>query len=128
MRRLLLVALSAASLGVWLSVATSNGDAWNVWTDHLRHEGEAIALAAHGPRLFTLTYDEATQALTLPCREHYELWGKSGIPYPPLGVLVHWPIARLELAGVVSPRPRTACWSGSSASPASPRSRWACGA
>lgn len=103
-RSFIVLALSAAvSLPIWLSVARPNGDLWDRWTDHLRHEGEAIALVHHGLGLYAKTYDEATAGLALPCPDHAGLWGNTGVPYPPLGILVHWPVARLEQAGVLAP-------------------------
>lgn len=94
---------AAASLALWLSIASPNGDPWSRWTDHLRHEGEAIALTHHGFALYAKSYDEATSGLTLPCADHAGLWGQTGVPYPPLGVLVHLPVALLERASVLAP-------------------------
>lgn len=99
----LVAALAAASLPIWLAIASPNGDLWGQWTDHLRHEGEAIAFERWGLGISAHTYHEATAGLTLPCPDHAGLWGTTGVPYPPLGILIHWPIARLERAGVISP-------------------------
>lgn len=97
------VCIAACSLAVWLHVASDSGDLWGRWTDHRRHVGEAIAFQHHGFELYTQTYDDSTRGLTLPCPAHEHLWGATGVPYPPLGVLVHWPMAQVEAHGVLSP-------------------------
>jgi hypothetical protein len=97
------VVISLCGFPLWLSIASPNGDLRDQWTDHLRHGGEAMAFEQRGLSLYTLTYDEATAGVTLPCAAHAGLWGQTGIPYPPLGVLVHWPVARIERAGMLTP-------------------------
>lgn len=87
----------------WNSIASANGDLWNVWTDHLRHAGEALALVERGLKIYDETYGQATADVALPCAEHQGLWAASGIPYPPLGILSHWPVAVLERNGVLAP-------------------------
>lgn len=97
------VAVAAVTLFAWLHFASDGGDLWGRWSDHRRHVGEAIAFQHVGFSLYTHTYDEATRGLTLPCEMHESLWADTGVPYPPLGVLLHWPMAQLELQGVFSP-------------------------
>jgi hypothetical protein len=87
----------------WLSGTSPLGDLFGHWTDQLRHQGEALALWGHGPGAYAQTYDEATRGVTLPCPEHAGLWGAVGIPYPPLALAWHLPLALLERSGVVAP-------------------------
>lgn len=103
MRWVVWAVVAAASLGGWLALATDGGDSWGRWSDHRRHTGEAIALQHHGLALYTQTYNEATRGLQLPCEMHEGLWGDTGVPYPPLGVALHWPFALLERHGVWAP-------------------------
>jgi len=87
---------------VWLTVASPSGDLFGRWTDHLRHEGESVALISHGFNVYGMTYEGAVSGLALPCDDHIGLWPHTGIPYPPLGIAIHYPFALVERW--VSPR------------------------
>jgi hypothetical protein len=63
-----------------------------------------VVLLTRGPHaLYTQTYGASTSGLTLPCPTHAGLWPDTGVPYPPLGVFLHAPVAFLERAGLLSP-------------------------
>ncbi len=88
---------------VFFFLASQQGDLSNHYTDHLRHMGEAVALVKRGFQIYSLPYRQAIEGLRLPCPEHVGLWDDQPIPYPPLGILLHWPTAELESQGLVSP-------------------------
>jgi hypothetical protein len=83
-------------LPLWLIAATPSGDLFGRWSDHLRHQGESVALFSKGPKIYGMTYGAAVEGLILPCDEHLGLWPKTGIPYPPLAVALHYPFALAE--------------------------------
>lgn len=102
-----LVTLAIALLGIGLLVRAQlrpdavGGDASAHYTDHLRHMGEALILTDQGPAVYRRPYGELIGAQGLDSI-HAELFPERTAPYPPLGILVHWPWARLERAGVLS--------------------------
>lgn len=96
-------AIALVTLTLWMAVATPTGDLWDRWTDHLRHQGEAVALIKIGPALYQQTYSASTEHVQLPCPQHAGLWADTGVPYPPLGVLIHLPFALAERATWISP-------------------------
>lgn len=103
-RSTIFVILACLLVGLtWNIASTPNGDLVNHWTDHLRHQGEACALFQKGIVIYELTYDEATRGVQLPCGAHEHLWGNIGIPYPPLALLVHAPLAWLEVRHAIAP-------------------------
>lgn len=61
-----------------------SGDASHLYTDHLRHEGEARILLAHGLDVYRVPYG-AQQPL------HPGLFDERTAPYPPLPILLHLP-------------------------------------
>ena len=73
------------------------------YTDHLRHMGEAVAFVNRGFAIYSSTYRESVRGLRLPCPEHADLWADQPIPYPPCGILLHWPVAVLESRGWIAP-------------------------
>jgi hypothetical protein len=94
--------LALVLLGVHAGVATPTGDISDVYTDHLRHMSEAQALVERGFAIYRAPYAEAAQGLH-PCSEHIGLFPDRTAPYPPLGILLHWPLGALERAGTLEP-------------------------
>ncbi len=70
-----------------LDPGNDSGDASKLYTDHLRHEGEARILIDHGLDVYRVPYG-AQQPL------HPDLFPERTAPYPPLAMLVHWPWAQ----------------------------------
>src|SRR5262245_13285715 len=102
-RRVILWAVVALLVGAgWMAFSAPRGAFRQSWTDQLRHQGEALALVEKGPRIYLGSYDQALEAVAPPCDEHVGLWGNLGIPYPPLALLLHWPLASAERAGLLS--------------------------
>jgi hypothetical protein len=97
---LLLVVLVGG--GVHALLATPSGELTHVYTDHLRHLAESQALVARGSAIYRQPYREATEGL-LPCPDHAGLFPERTAPYPPLGVLLHWPVGALERHHVIPP-------------------------
>lgn len=102
-------ALAIAGGLLWLAVVAwrgseRHGDICNHYTDHLRHQSESLALLEHGFDIYRRPYSEVTAGLSLPCGVHDGLFPERTAPYPPLGVLAHWPFAFIEAKGVVSPQ------------------------
>lgn len=97
-----MVVASLGVLALHVAFATPTGDLNSHFTDHLRHLCESQALVANGGVIYRQPYDEFSQGL-LPCPAHAALFGERTAPYPPLGVLLHWPLGRLERAGWLSP-------------------------
>jgi hypothetical protein len=96
--------LAAFAVGVgWFAFASPRGDLTGHWTDHLRHQGEAIALLERGPAIYREAYVDAVREVRVPCEVHRGLWDGVGIPYPPLGVLLHLPLATAERAQLIAP-------------------------
>ncbi len=81
-----------------------HGDVCNHYTDHLRHQSESLALLRHGFDVYRRPYSEVTAGLELPCGVHDGLFPERTAPYPPLGILSHWPFALIEANGFVSPQ------------------------
>jgi hypothetical protein len=92
--------VGAGTLHLALASETGGYDAH--YTDHLRHMGSARALVAHGFDVYRQPYAQATQRL-LPCPAHAGLFDERTAPYPPLGLLLHWPLAELEVRQVLAP-------------------------
>ncbi|GMU58949.1 MAG: hypothetical protein AMXMBFR34_07120 [Myxococcaceae bacterium] len=88
-----------------LAVASERGGYDAHYSDHLRHMASARALLAHGFDVYTTPYAEVTKGLQ-PCPAHAGLFDDRTAPYPPLGLLVHAPLAALEARGVLAPRHR----------------------
>jgi hypothetical protein len=88
--------------GVQALVSGPNGDVGGIYTDHLRHLAESQALVARGSAIYRQPYVEATEGL-LPCPAHAGLFPERTAPYPPLGVLLHWPLGTLERLHLLSP-------------------------
>jgi hypothetical protein len=61
-----------------------SGDASQLYTDHLRHEGEAGILFAHGLDVYRRPYGAQTAI-------HPDLFPERTAPYPPLAIAVHAP-------------------------------------
>lgn len=93
---------SLAVLALHVALASPTGDLNAHYTDHLRHLTEAQALVARGDAIYRQPYDAFSQGL-LPCPEHAGLFGDRTAPYPPLGVLLHWPLSAVERAGWLAP-------------------------
>lgn len=104
-RRSWLVGLLAAVVAVtgWAALVTPLGEVSGHYTDHLRHMGEALAILQSGFEPYRLPYAEATAHLELPCPAHAGLWGDQVSLYPPLGLLLHAPVALLERGALLSP-------------------------
>ncbi|MDX2011700.1 MAG: hypothetical protein SFW67_15985 [Myxococcaceae bacterium] len=102
MRFLPLLVVVVVSAGGHALVSGPNGDFGGIYTDHLRHLAESQALVARGSAIYRQPYAEATQGL-LPCPEHTGLFPERTAPYPPLGVLLHWPLGALERHQLLSP-------------------------
>jgi hypothetical protein len=83
-------------------VASERGGYDAHYSDHLRHMASARALAAHGFDVYRRPYAEVTEGLR-PCPAHAGLFDDRTAPYPPLGLLLHWPLAELEARGVLAP-------------------------
>ncbi len=103
------LAVLIALLGLELLVAAQyvvgaqSADASNLYTDHLRHMGEAMILVDQGLRLYREPYGTLIATEPDVGAEHAVLFPARTAPYPPLAILVHWPWARLEGAGILSP-------------------------
>lgn len=96
--------IAALCVGVvWMFVASPTGDLFGHWTDHLRHQGEAVALVGRGLAIYGGTYDQAMASVPPPCPQHLGLWGNVGIPYPPAALLLHLPLALAERSGLLAP-------------------------
>lgn len=102
LKRLVFAAFVVLGGLAWGSLASANGDLWNRWTDHLRHMAEALALTDRGFGIYLGPFGRVVGEVGL-CAEHQGLWADVGVPYPPLGVLFHWPLAALERSGLASP-------------------------
>ena len=79
-----------------------SADASGLYTDHLRHMGEALILTDQGLAVYRRPYGELIGAAGLD-PIHSGLFAERTAPYPPLGILAHWPWATLERAGTLSP-------------------------
>ena len=86
-----------------LVVGAESADASNLYTDHLRHMGEAMILVDHGFALYREPYGTLIAHEPNVGAEHAVLFPERTAPYPPLSILVHWPWAQLEGSGVLSP-------------------------
>ena len=89
-------------LGAQALLASPGGDLSNHYTDHLRHMAESQALVERGFAIYRQPYGEAARGL-FPCPEHEGLFPDRTAPYPPLGLLLHWPLGWLERAGYLAP-------------------------
>ncbi len=98
----LVALLVGGLLGLHGLMASPGGDLSHHYTDHLRHMAEAQALVERGFAIYRLPYGEAARGL-FPCPEHEGLFPERTAPYPPLGVLLHWPLGALERAGDLPP-------------------------
>jgi hypothetical protein len=99
------VAAVVVGLGVGalhLSLASERGGYDAHYSDHLRHMATARALVAHGYDVYRQPYAQVTEGL-LPCPMHAGLFDDRTAPYPPLGLLLHWPLAELEARQVLAP-------------------------
>lgn len=96
------VVVAVGVLALHVAFATPTGDLNSHFTDHLRHLCESQALVANGGVIYRQPYDEFSRDL-LPCPAHAGLFGERTAPYPPLGVLLHWPLGRIERAGWLAP-------------------------
>ncbi len=100
--------LAIALLGIGLLVRAQlkpdnpSGDASGTYTDHLRHMGEALILTDQGLAVYRRPYGEWIGAQGLD-EIHTGLFPERTAPYPPLGMLAHWPWARLDRAGLLAP-------------------------
>jgi hypothetical protein len=81
---------------------SGSADASGHYTDHLRHMGEALILTDQGLALYRTAYGELIAREGLG-DEHSVLFPLRTAPYPPLGVLTHWPWAQLERTRVLEP-------------------------
>lgn len=101
------LALCIALLGLGLLVRAQaflnvdSGDASGGYTDHLRHMGESLILVNDGFAVYRQPYGERIRAQGLD-PIHLGLFPERTAPYPPLGILVHWPLAMVDRAGLVS--------------------------
>lgn len=102
-RSLAPMVVAAVTVTGWAALVTPLGDVSGHYTDHLRHMGEALAILQSGFEPYRLPYAEATAHLELPCPAHAGLWGDQVSLYPPLGLLLHAPVALLERGGFLSP-------------------------
>lgn len=75
-----------------LQPGNDSGDASATYTDHLRHEGEARILVAHGLEVYRQPYG----ALNELGGVHAGLFPERTAPYPPLAILLHWPWSHLQ--------------------------------
>lgn len=82
--------------------ASPGGDLSHHYTDHLRHMAESQALVERGFAIYRQPYGEAARGL-FPCPEHEGLFPERTAPYPPLGLLLHWPLGWLERVGYLAP-------------------------
>lgn len=104
-----LAPLAIALLGIGLLVRAQRqpgadaGDASALYTDHLRHMGEALILADHGLDVYRTQYGELIASEGLD-PIHTGLFPERTAPYPPLGMLLHWPWAWLDRSGALSPQ------------------------
>ena len=89
-------------LGGHALLASPGGDLSHHYTDHLRHMAESQALVERGFVIYRQPYGEAARGL-FPCPEHEGLFPERTAPYPPLGLLLHWPLGWLERAGFLAP-------------------------
>ncbi len=91
--------------------APDSADAAGHYTDHLRHMGEALILTDQGLAVYRRPYGELIGAQGLD-PIHAGLFAERTAPYPPLGILMHWPLAKLERMAVLSPTVahRAAVW------------------
>ncbi|MEW6433731.1 MAG: hypothetical protein AB1730_19665, partial [Myxococcota bacterium] len=94
---------------VWLAVtalhlgASSPRGGYDAhYSDHLRHLASARALVTHGFDVYRRPYAQVTEGL-YPCAAHAGLFDDRTAPYPPLGLLLHWPLAELEARGALAP-------------------------
>jgi len=100
-------ALFIALLGLGLLVRAQaflhvdSGDASGGYTDHLRHMGEALILSSDGFAVYRQPYGERIRAQGLD-PIHLGLFPERTAPYPPLGILVHWPLAVMDRAAVIT--------------------------
>lgn len=98
-----------ALLGIGLLVnaqfvlGARSADASNLYTDHLRHMGEALVLVDHGFAVYREPYGPLIAREPNVGAEHAVLFPERTAPYPPLAILVHWPWAKLEGSGAISP-------------------------
>ena len=102
MRWLVMAAGLAAAAALHLGVSSGRGGYDAHYSDHLRHMASARALVAHGFEVYRRPYAEVTEGLR-PCPAHAGLFDDRTAPYPPLGLLLHWPLAELEARGVLAP-------------------------
>lgn len=98
-----LMVICSALVALFWATSSPLGDLSHGYTDHLRHMGESRVLVEKGFQLYRQTYAEACNGVQLPCPQHEGLWPNISSPYPPLGILAHWPLTALELAGAISP-------------------------
>ncbi|HEX4999069.1 MAG TPA: glycosyltransferase family 87 protein [Terriglobia bacterium] len=84
----------------WIN-ASPLGDVEGKYTDHLRHEVEALAFVSRGFVVYREPYRQFADGLW-PCADHRALFDERTAPYPPLGILLHWPVARLESGGMIT--------------------------
>ncbi|QRO00521.1 hypothetical protein JRI60_16530 [Archangium violaceum] len=98
----LAVVLVLGLLAVHAGMASPGGDLSHHYTDHLRHMAEAQALVERGFSVYRLPYAESARGL-YPCAAHEGLFPERTAPYPPLGLLLHWPLGALERSGLLAP-------------------------
>lgn len=85
-----------------LSIASPRGGYDGHYTDQLRHMASARALLARGFDVYTVPYGQVARTF-FPCPAHAGLFEDRTAPYPPLGLLLHAPLALLEAGGAVAP-------------------------
>jgi hypothetical protein len=101
------ICLAVALLGIGLLARAQfqrnveSQDASGHYTDHLRHMGEALILADQGLAVYRRPYGELIAAQHLD-PIHTGLFVERTAPYPPLGMLAHWPWASADRSGTVS--------------------------
>ena len=87
----------------WLLLSTPNGTTTGYFTDQLRNMGGALTFVEKGHSVFRTPYGEAAQGVVMPCAEHTGLWEELPAAYPPWGLLLFWPFAAMERAGLLTP-------------------------
>lgn len=97
------VAVCALAFAGWLLLSTPRGDTAGHFTDQLRNMGGALTFVEKGYSVFRTPYGEAAQGVVMPCEEHTGLWDELPAAYPPLGLLLFWPFAAMERAGLLAP-------------------------
>lgn len=101
------VAIALLGVGLLLRgelvVHATSEDASNLYTDHLRHMGEAAVLVDQGLDVYRVPYGGLITREAGVGAEHQVLFPERTAPYPPIGILTHWPWMQLERSDVLSP-------------------------